>query len=67
MPYCTQTIHNTPQETNILLSPAFSPSRLGHATFLNNDAKDQVLMRQLPIEICLSSNLMYVVLLVAMA
>lgn len=53
-----QTIQNTPQETLQLLS--YSPNRLGHATFLNEEAKNLVLKNKTCIEICLSSNLLYV-------
>lgn len=34
------------------------PARLGHATFLHEEACDVVLQQKLPIEICLSSNLL---------
>jgi len=49
-----QTAQNTPEETLKLLSSM--PDRLGHATFLNEDAISIVLEKKMCIEICLSSN-----------
>ena len=51
-----QTEQNTPEDTMKLLS--FGPDRLGHATFLNEEAKKYVLEHNIAIEICLTSNLM---------
>ncbi|KAF8955708.1 hypothetical protein BDZ97DRAFT_1907526 [Flammula alnicola] len=45
-----------PEETLQLLS--YGPNRLGHATFLNDDAIAIVLEKKMCIEICLSSNLL---------
>ena len=36
------------------------PQRLGHATFLDDQAKELVLARRMCIEICLTSNLLCV-------
>ena len=49
-----QTIENTPEDTLKLLS--FKPTRLGHATFLNDEARAIVIREKTPIEICLTSN-----------
>ncbi|KAF8335861.1 Metallo-dependent hydrolase [Cantharellus anzutake] len=46
---------NTAQDTAEILS--WSPRRLGHATFLDADAVLKVSREKIPIEICLSSNL----------
>jgi adenosine deaminase len=35
-----------------------NPSRLGHATFLHSAAQERVLSEKIPIEMCLSSNLL---------
>jgi len=43
-------------ETDALLG--LHPTRLGHATFLNDSARTIVKERKTPIEICLSSNLL---------
>lgn len=53
-----QTMDNPPQETLQLLS--FLPNRLGHATFLDEEAKNFVAEKNMCIEICLSSNLLSV-------
>ncbi|KAF9074507.1 hypothetical protein BDP27DRAFT_1317224 [Rhodocollybia butyracea] len=53
--HIAETTANTPAETLQLLS--YSPDRLGHATFLDEEAKDIVLNMKMAIEICLSSNL----------
>ena len=53
-----QTTANSPSETLQLLS--FAPNRLGHATFLDDEAKTIVLRDNICIEICLSSNLLWV-------
>lgn len=52
----SQTTENTPEETLTLLS--FKPDRLGHATFLNDEAQEIVVREETPIEICLTSNLL---------
>lgn len=52
----SQTTQNTPEETLKLLS--FNPDRLGHATFLNDEAQEIVIREKMPIEICLTSNLL---------
>ncbi|KAG6887750.1 hypothetical protein C0995_013179 [Termitomyces sp. Mi166 len=52
------TAYNTSQDTLELLS--FSPDRLGHATFLDAEAKKIVAEKNACIEICLSSNLLSV-------
>lgn len=54
----SQTTANSPSETLQLLS--FAPNRLGHATFLDDEAKTIVLRDNICIEICLSSNLLWV-------
>jgi hypothetical protein len=48
------------EETKELLS--CEPERLGHATFLDEEAKEVVLARRTCIEICLTSNLLCVIL-----
>lgn len=53
-----QTTANTSADTLRLLG--FQPDRLGHATFLDDTAKTLVLKNKSCIEICLSSNLLYV-------
>jgi adenosine deaminase len=60
-----QTAANSSSETLQLLS--FSPDRLGHATFLDNEAKAIVSREKICIEICLSSNLLWVKLSFAIA
>lgn len=50
----SQTAENTPEDTSKLLS--FKPDRLGHATFLNDEAREFVLREKTAIEICLTSN-----------
>lgn len=52
----SQTSNNTPADTLRLLS--FGPDRLGHATFLNDEAKSIVSRDKIFVEICLSSNLL---------
>ena len=47
------------EETKELLS--CEPERLGHATFLDEEAKEVVLARRTCIEICLTSNLLCVI------
>lgn len=47
---------NTAEDTLKLLS--FKPDRLGHATFLNEEAQELVLREKIPVELCLSSNLL---------
>ncbi|KAF9466930.1 hypothetical protein BDZ94DRAFT_1156864 [Collybia nuda] len=54
--HIAETLQNPPQETLQLLS--YSPDRLGHATFLDEQAKNLVLKNKTCIEICLSSNLL---------
>ena len=53
-----QMVENTPEEIMKLLF--CMPDRLGHATFLNEEAVSIVLENKMCIEICLSSNLLYV-------
>jgi adenosine deaminase len=50
----SQTAENTPEDTSTLLS--FKPDRLGHATFLNDEAQGLVIREKIAIEICLTSN-----------
>ena len=47
------------EETKELLS--CEPERLGHGTFLDEEAKEVVLARRTCIEICLTSNLLCVI------
>lgn len=54
----SQTIDNTNDETLEFLS--WGPNRLGHATFLSIEACEVVARESMAIEICLSSNLLYV-------
>jgi len=54
--HIAETTQNPPEETLKLLS--FMPDRLGHATFLDEEAKSIVSKRNTCIEICLSSNLL---------
>ncbi|KAF8193305.1 Metallo-dependent hydrolase [Pholiota molesta] len=54
--HIAETTANTPDETLQLLS--YGPQRLGHATFLNDEAFSIVMETNMCIEICLSSNLL---------
>ncbi|EKM60656.1 uncharacterized protein PHACADRAFT_133307 [Phanerochaete carnosa HHB-10118-sp] len=54
--HIAETSENTHEDTLKLLS--FSPDRLGHATFLDTDARDVVFSNNACVEICLSSNLL---------
>ncbi|KZV97417.1 Metallo-dependent hydrolase [Exidia glandulosa HHB12029] len=54
--HVAETSANTAEDTMALLS--FEPTRLGHATFLNDDARAFVEEHRIPIEICLTSNLL---------
>ncbi|KAJ7094731.1 Metallo-dependent hydrolase [Mycena belliarum] len=54
--HIAETSANSDEETLQLLS--YAPDRLGHATFLNDEAKTAVRSAKTPIEICLSSNLL---------
>jgi len=54
--HIAETAENTPEDTFKLLS--FKPNRLGHATFLNDEAQELVLRENIAIEICLTSNLL---------
>ncbi|KAJ1308027.1 hypothetical protein OPQ81_002098 [Rhizoctonia solani] len=58
--HIAETAQNSSEDTMSLLEliPAGSKGRLGHATFLGPAAQLIVLNRKLPIEICLSSNLL---------
>jgi adenosine deaminase len=53
-----QTTANSAEETMALLSSL--PSRLGHATFLGPEAEKFAAEHRMGIEICLSSNLLWV-------
>jgi len=52
----SQTTKNTPEDTLKLLS--FKPDRLGHASYLNEEAQEFVIREKMAIEICLTSNLL---------
>lgn len=54
--HIAETIQNTNEDTKALLS--CQPDRLGHATFLDEDALLHVLEKKIPVELCLSSNLL---------
>ncbi|TFK58367.1 adenosine deaminase-like protein, partial [Pluteus cervinus] len=54
--HVAETTSNSREETLKLLS--YGPDRLGHATFLDDDAIDYVVKNKIPIEICLTSNLL---------
>ncbi|KAF8885899.1 hypothetical protein CPB84DRAFT_1788069, partial [Gymnopilus junonius] len=54
--HIAETIKNSPEETMKLLS--YNPDRLGHATFLDEEAIEVVLDKKMCIEICLTSNLL---------
>ncbi|RXW20410.1 hypothetical protein EST38_g5433 [Candolleomyces aberdarensis] len=54
--HIAETTANTDEETLKLLS--YRPDRLGHATFLNEEAVKIVMKENTCIEICLSSNLL---------
>ncbi|KIY48020.1 Metallo-dependent hydrolase [Fistulina hepatica ATCC 64428] len=56
--HIAETEENTAEETLRLLS--LRPDRLGHATFLNDDARRIVMDSNVCVEICLSSNLLSV-------
>ncbi|KAJ4481039.1 adenosine deaminase-like protein [Lentinula aciculospora] len=53
--HIAETTQNSASDTLQLL--AYSPSRLGHATFLNEEAKEIVLKQSIAVELCLSSNI----------
>jgi len=55
-----QTKENSNDETLKLLS--YKPARLGHATFLSEEARGIVTDNNICVEICLSSNLLYVLI-----
>ncbi|KAJ7704785.1 Metallo-dependent hydrolase [Mycena rosella] len=54
--HIAETTSNSDAETLQLLS--YAPDRLGHATFLNDEAKMIVRRKKTCVEICLSSNLL---------
>ncbi|KAJ7133384.1 Metallo-dependent hydrolase [Mycena epipterygia] len=54
--HIAETPANSTEETLRLLS--YAPDRLGHATFLNDEAKTVVRTNKTCIEICLSSNIL---------
>ncbi|KAK7048095.1 adenosine deaminase-like protein [Favolaschia claudopus] len=54
--HIAETTENTPADTLRLLQ--FQPNRLGHATFLDDEAKSLVLKNKTCIELCLTSNLL---------
>lgn len=54
--HIAETPENTEEDTLKLLS--FGPSRLGHATFLSAKAQDVVVKERIPVEICLTSNIL---------
>jgi adenosine deaminase len=54
--HIAETKENTQHDIMTLLSAR--PSRLGHAAFLHEEARQIVLQEKIPIEICLSSNLL---------
>ncbi|TFK28646.1 adenosine deaminase-like protein [Coprinopsis marcescibilis] len=54
--HIAETSDNTPEESRQLLS--YRPNRLGHATFLDDEAIHTALGDNICIEICLSSNLL---------
>ncbi|KAI9460132.1 adenosine deaminase-like protein [Lactarius psammicola] len=54
--HIAETRENSAAETMKLLS--CEPQRLGHATFLDDQAKELVLVRRTCIEICLTSNIL---------
>ncbi|TFK47988.1 adenosine deaminase-like protein [Heliocybe sulcata] len=55
--HIAETADNPPSETDDLLH-AFAPSRLGHATFLDQEAMRIVFEKDIAVEICLTSNLL---------
>ncbi|KAF7290771.1 Metallo-dependent hydrolase [Mycena indigotica] len=54
--HIAETAENSYEETKQLLS--YQPNRLGHATFLDDEAKTLVRESKMCIEICLSSNIL---------
>jgi adenosine deaminase len=56
--YLLQTDKNPGQETADFLETR--PDRLGHATFLNHEARQRVIENKIGVELCLSSNLLWV-------
>ncbi|KAF8807709.1 Metallo-dependent hydrolase [Phlegmacium glaucopus] len=54
--HIAETTQNKAEETYKLLS--FNPERLGHATFLDEEATSIVLEKKMCIEVCLTSNLL---------
>ncbi|KZT18215.1 Metallo-dependent hydrolase [Neolentinus lepideus HHB14362 ss-1] len=55
--HIAETADNPASETDDLLR-AFAPSRLGHATFLDQEAMRIVFEKDIAVEICLTSNLL---------
>jgi adenosine deaminase len=51
-----QTVENSVEDTLTLLS--VPPDRIGHGTFLNDEARALVLEKNIAIELCLTSNLL---------
>ncbi|KAI8807266.1 hypothetical protein BJ742DRAFT_318763 [Cladochytrium replicatum] len=43
------------EESRLMLS--MDPDRLGHCTFIAKDVRDQILEKKIPVEICVTSNL----------
>ncbi|KAL0578368.1 hypothetical protein V5O48_003620 [Marasmius crinis-equi] len=54
--HIAETLDNPPEESLKLLS--YKPDRLGHATFLNEEALAIVLKEKMCVELCLTSNLL---------
>ncbi|KAI0344022.1 adenosine deaminase-like protein [Trametopsis cervina] len=54
--HIAETTDNSVEDTLQLLS--YGPDRLGHATFLDGAARQKVFSSNVPVEICLSSNLL---------
>ncbi|EPQ49989.1 Metallo-dependent hydrolase [Gloeophyllum trabeum ATCC 11539] len=55
--HIAETVDNPTSETDNLLR-AFAPSRLGHATFLDEEAMKIVFEKDIAVELCLTSNLL---------
>ncbi|KDQ59526.1 hypothetical protein JAAARDRAFT_174899 [Jaapia argillacea MUCL 33604] len=49
---------DSPASETLHFLESFAPTRLGHATFLDEEAMKIVFDRDIPVEICLSSNLL---------
>lgn len=54
--HIAETKDNSDHDSSLLMS--FEPDRLGHATFLNESSRNMVLQKRIPVELCLTSNIL---------